>query len=179
MKDLLEKILAWLKRVVIWFSPPIRLCTSALALAFLISFIGWAAGDPFFDAVLYFPKGQGTSLKGEIRSLPKTWRSEARAELIASEVLLGPITPGLRPAFPTGVRVESAICRRGVASIDLSENAALSDQAALKLGLTAMRKSLRAGLPLVYRVRITIGGVEPYAYAQSSARSTAVKAKKK
>jgi hypothetical protein len=179
MKDLLEKILAWLKRVVIWFSPPVRLCTSAIALAFLISFIGWVAFDPFFDAVLYFPKGQGTSLRGEIRSLPKTGRSEARAELIAGEVLLGPITPGLRPAFPTGVRVESTICRRGVVFIDLSEDAALSEPAALKLGLAAMQKSLRAGLPLVHRVRITIGGVEPYAYAVFSAPSTAIKGKKK
>ena len=179
MKDLFDKLIAWLKRVVIWFSPPIRLSVTALALAFLISFIAWAARDPFFDALVFFPKGQGTSLRGEIRSLPKAGRSEARAELIASELLLGPITPGLSPVFPSGVRVESALCRKGVVYIDLSENAALSEPAALRLGLAALNRSLRAGLPLVHKVKITIGGVEPYAYAVPSANSASLTAKKK
>lgn len=179
MKEFFQKVLDWLKRVVVWFSPPLRLSVSAIALAFLISFLGWAFGDPFFDAVLFFPKGQGTSLRGEIRSLPKAWRSETRAELIASEVLLGPITPGLRAPFPTGVRVESALCRKGVAYVDLSEDAALTPTDSLKIGLKAMERSLRAGLPLVHRVRITIGGVEPYSYAASSAKTQSAKAKKK
>jgi hypothetical protein len=179
MKELFDKVLAWLKRVVIWFSPPIRLSVTALALAFVISFIGWAAQNPFFDAVLFFPKGQGTSLHGEIRALPKAGRSEARAELIASELLLGPITPGLSPVFPSGVRVESALCRKGVVYLDLSENAALAEPEALKLGLAALNRSLRAGLPLVHKVKITIGGVEPYAYAAPSANSASPTAKKK
>jgi hypothetical protein len=179
MKDFFDTVLAWLKRVVIWFSPPIRLCVTAIALAFFVSFIGWAARNPFFDAVLFFPKGQGTSLHGEIRALPKAGRSEARAELIASELLLGPITPGFRPVFPAGVRVDSAICRKGVAYIDLSEDAALSEPAALKLGIAALTRSLRAGLPLIHKVKITIGGVEPYAYAATSANSASPTGKKK
>jgi|GEM_PF-3137063 len=166
MRDIIEKVLDWLKRVAAWFAPPVRLCTTAIALAFIFSFIGWLC-SPFFNAVLFFPKGNG--IVGEIRALPKTGGTEARAELIASEVLLGPISPNLRMAFPTGVKLRSALCRGGTAYIDLSENAALAGSEQLKPGLEALRRSLRAGLPFIFNVRITIGGHELSAYAAPKA----------
>ncbi len=170
MRDFFERVLDWLKRVAAWFAPPVRMCTTAIALAFVFSFIGWAR-SPFFDAVIFFPKG--SSIVGEVRALPKTAGAEARAELIASEVLLGPIDPTLRMAFMPGVKVQSALCRSGTAYIDLSESAALAQPADLKLGLEAMRRSLRAGLPFIFNVKITIGGHVPYELVPAS---TAAKA---
>jgi hypothetical protein len=68
--------------------------------------------------------------------------------------------------------------RKGSLYLDLSEEAALEDPAALVLGLQALRRSLSAGLPGVGRIVLTIGGMEPYAEGLANDAQAAKKSKK-
>jgi hypothetical protein len=148
-----------------WLSVPVNLCLAALGLVFVVSFAVWAIGDRFEEAVLWFPDAKGV-LRSEIRQVPHTWGAEARAELVASEMLLGPKSVSLAPAFASGIRVESVLYRKGRLFVDISPEAALTDPNApdaLKKGLAAMERSLRSALPGVRRLTLTIGGTEPYA----------------
>jgi hypothetical protein len=145
-----------------WLSVPVNLCLATLALVFVVSFASWAIGDRFEEAVLWFPDARGV-LRGEIRQIPHSWGAEARAETVASELLLGPKSTALSQAFSPGVRVESILYRRGRLFVDLSPDAALDEPKSLKEGLAAMNRSLRAVLPGLQRLVVTIGGTEPYA----------------
>lgn len=163
MKKFLQKAGPFLRRVLDWLAPADHLALAALGLAFLVSLGAWSLGDRLEDATLYFPSYRTGSLRGETRALPRVRGAEARAELVASELLLGPGAPGLLPAFPAGVRVESSLYRKGRLYLDLSEDAALSGRADLERGLSALRRSVKAALPLAKGVVVTIGGRLPYA----------------
>ena len=169
---------AFLKRIAVWLSPPPRFCAALLSLVFVVSLLSWALGDRVYQSVLFFPQARGTGLRGELRNLPRTASREKAAELLASELLLGPASPDLSAAFPVGVRVESTMLRRGALYLDLSQDAALADPARLRLGLSSMEKSLRAGLPGIGRIVITIGGIEPYKDGLADPDDTAKKSKK-
>jgi len=157
-----------------WLSVPVNLCLALLGLVFLISFASWAIGDRFEDAVLWFPNQKGV-LQGEIRQVPHSWGVEARADLIASELLLGPKSTFLSPAFAPGIRVESVLFRKGRLFVDISSNAALDEPKALKNGLAAMERSLRAALPGLRRLVVTIGGTEPYVVGLKAEGGTDIK----
>jgi hypothetical protein len=152
---------AW-KCSLTWLAVPVNLCLAVLGLVFVVSFASWAIGDSFEEAVIWFPDARG-SLRGEIRQIPHSWGAEARAELVASELLLGPKSAALQPAFAPGVRVESILYRKGRLFVDISSEAALEEPKSLKNGLSAMERSLRAALPGLRRLVLTIGGTEPYA----------------
>jgi hypothetical protein len=145
-----------------WLSIPVNSCLTLLGLVFLISFSIWAIGDGFEEAVLFFPDARG-GLHGEPRDVPRSRGPEARAELIASELLLGPKDASLFPAFAPGVRVETAIYRKGRLFLDISPEAALEAPKSLKSGIAALERSLRTALPGIKRLSLTIGGKEPYA----------------
>jgi len=148
-------------RLSVWLAVPVNLCLAILGLVFLVSFGSWAIVDRFAEVVVWFPDAKG-ALHGELRQVPVKWRVENRAEGVASELLLGPKTLELKPAFLPGVRVESVLYRRGRLFLDISRDAAIMDTQALKVGLAAMDRSLRAALPGVRRLTVTIGGIEPY-----------------
>ncbi len=152
-----------------WLSVPVNLCLAVLGLVFVVSFGSWAIGDRFEEAVLFFPD-KLDKLRGEIRDIPHTSGPEARAELIASEFLLGPKDASLFSAFPPGVRVESVLYRKGRLFVDISSDAAFADPAdpntlktRILTGIAAMDRSLKAALPGLKRLSLTIGGKEPYA----------------
>jgi hypothetical protein len=149
------------KRSKVWLSVPVNLCLAVLGLVFLVSFASWAIGRDFEPVVLWFPDSKG-SLRGEIRQMPVCWGTEARAEHVVSELLLGPKSMALHPAFEPGIRVESVLYRKGRLFVDISHEAALEDSKSLKNGLAAMGRSLRAALPGLRRLTVTIGGTEPY-----------------
>lgn len=155
---------AWngLKRLTIWLSPPPRLTLAIICLLFSISLLSWAIGDRMREAVLFFPAVGSGSLHGESRNLPRSFSAEKTADLVGEELLLGPIDPNLRPAFPSGIRVSSTIYRHGVLYLDLSPEAALIPRPELEKGLLALRRSLKASLPWTRRLVLTIGGMEPW-----------------
>jgi hypothetical protein len=152
--------LAW-DRALRWLSVPPNLCLALIGLVFVISFSTWAIADRFESALLYFPDAKGT-LHGEVREVPHSWGKEARAGLIASEILLGPKSADLVSAFPSGVRVESVLYRKGRLFLDISASAALATPDSLKTGIKAMEHSIHAALPGIWRITLTIGGKEPY-----------------
>jgi hypothetical protein len=144
-----------------WLAVPLNLCLALLGLVFVISFSTWAVTDRFESALLYFPDAKG-ALHGEVREVPHSWGKEARAGLIASEVLLGPKSADLVSSFPSGVRVESVLYRKGRLFLDISASAALATPDSLKTGIKAMERSIHAALPEIWRITLTIGGKEPY-----------------
>jgi hypothetical protein len=152
---------AW-KASIKWLSVPVNFCLALLGLLFMVSFVSWAVGSAFEEAVLFFPNARGV-LRGELREIPHSRGTEARADLIASEILLGPKNLSLYPAFPQGVRLETVMYRRGRLYVDLSPEAALEDPNSLKYGIAALERSLKTALPGMKRLSLTIGGKEPYA----------------
>jgi hypothetical protein len=144
-----------------WLSVPFNFCLALIGLIFVISFSTWAIVDRSERALLYFPDAKGV-LHGEVREVPHSWGKEARADLIASEVLLGPKSADLLSSFPSGVRVESILYRKGRLFLDISASAALATPASLKTGIKAMERSIHAALPGLLRITLTIGGKEPY-----------------
>ena len=165
---------AW-KSSLKWLAVPVNLCLAVLGLVFVVSFASWAIGDRFVDAVLWFPDSKGV-LRGEVRKVPHSWGSEARAEIVASELLLGPKSSSLSPDFAPGVRAESVLYRKGRLFVDISPDAALDEpKSPLKSGLAAMDRSLRAALPGLRRLVITIGGTEPYIVGLKAEGGTGIK----
>jgi hypothetical protein len=161
--------LGW-DRARVWLSVPINLCIALLGFVFVVSFASWAIGDPFEEALLYFPDANG-HLQGEVREVPHCWGTEARAELIASEVLLGPKTASLVPDFEPGLLVRSVLYRKGGLIVDISPEAALEPDS-LRRGMVAMERSLKAALPGLRHFTLTIGGYEPYAVGLKAEGST-------
>ncbi|HET7839582.1 MAG TPA: GerMN domain-containing protein, partial [Rectinemataceae bacterium] len=147
----------------VWLSVPFNLCLAALAAVFLFSLVSWALLDRKAEVLLFFPDAKTSRIRGEVRDLPRAWGAEARAELVASEVLLGPRDSSLAPAFPAGTRVEAVLYRKGRLYVDISPEAAISEPSPLKLGLEALRRSLAVAVPQAARIALTIGGIEPYA----------------
>jgi hypothetical protein len=162
--ELCRKFVDLCRRGIVWISPPPRLCAAILGLVFAVSLIAWSFGDSTCDVVLFFPlaKGNPVAFRGEVRSIPRSSSAEKKAELVASELLLGPMGQGLRPAFAPGVQLRSVLLRKSVLYVDLSSEAALAGRADLATALPSLEKSLHFALPAARRVVITIGGQEPY-----------------
>ncbi len=161
-----------------WLSVPFNLCLAVLASVFLLSLLSWAVLDRKAEVLLFFPDARNGRIQGEVRDLPRAWGSEARAELVASEVLLGPRNSGLAPAFPAGTRVEAVLYRKGRLYVDISDDAALAEPPSLKLGLEALRRSLAVAVPQAARIALTIGGREPYAETMAEAPGNTSKNRK-
>jgi hypothetical protein len=157
-----------------WLSLPFNLCLAVLGAVFVVSLASWAIGDRFEESVLFFPDQKGV-LRGELRDVPHSRGAEARAELIFSELLLGPKDGRLKYAFAPGSRVETAIYRKGRLYIDISPDAALAPPDSLKRGLAAADRSLRTALPGIKRLSLTIGGKEPYIVGLKAEGSTSIK----
>jgi hypothetical protein len=162
------------KAAIRWLSVPVNLCLAVLGLVFFVSFATWAFTDRFEQAVLFFPDSKDR-LRGEVREVPHSAGPEARAELVASELLLGPENSSLSAAFLPGVRVESVLLRKGRLFLDISQDAALAPPKSLKGGIAAMERSLRAALPGLKRLSLTIGGKEPYADGLAVEGGTGIK----
>ncbi len=158
-----KRIFELCRRGVVWISPPPRLTVAGIILVFLISILTWTFGGKTWDTVLFFPTRSGSSLRGELRSLPRANTLEGRAIHIAAEYVLGPVGyQDLYSAFGKDIHVESVLFRSGNLYVDLSPDAALVEAPSLRLALEGLRKSLSAGLPRVRRVVLTIGGTEPW-----------------
>jgi hypothetical protein len=161
---------AW-SRTKSWLAVPINLCLAVIGLCLAVSVASWAIADRFAEAVVFFPDGRGV-LHGEKRMMPRSFNAEQKAELFASELLLGPADLGLSPAFLPGTRVESVVLRKGRLFVDLSPEAALtgsggsdptSVRTAIERGKAALERTLRVALPGIKRITLAIGGREPFA----------------
>jgi hypothetical protein len=162
-----------------WLAVPVHFFLAAFGFFFLFSLVAWGLADRYAGTLLFFPDSRKGIFRTEVRPLPRRWSAEARAELVASEVLLGPRDPGLVPVFPQGVSLVTVIYRKGSLFLDLSESAALEGKQGLDTGLTALERSVKAALPGLRRIAITIGGREPYADGLEKPVGNDVKSEKK
>jgi hypothetical protein len=160
---------AW-RRTKAWLSVSVNFTLAAIGLCLAVSFVSWALSDRFADAVVFFPDGRG-GLRGEKREMPRRFNAEDKAELFASELLLGPESLDLRPAFAQGTKVESVLLRKGRLYVGLSAEAALTGsdggdptavRKAVEQGKAALERTLRVALPGIKRITLAIGGREPY-----------------
>lgn len=156
-----------------WLAVPFNAVLALVGASLLVTLLSLAFGDRLVGTQLYFPPFGGAtgSLQGEYRELPRVAGIEARVGLIAEELLLGPMEPDHLAAFSPGIRVERVIVRKRVAWIDLTEAAALEPAAGLKTGIAALERSLRASLPALSRIVVTVGGREPWAELPEAAES--------
>jgi hypothetical protein len=158
-----------------WLSVPVNLCLAVIGLCLAVSVLSWALSDRFADAVIFFPDGRG-GIRGEKREMPRRFSAEGKAELFASELLLGPESLNLSPAFAPGTKVESVVLRKGRLYVGLSADAALTGvkagagaadptavRKAVERGMAALERTLRVALPGIKRITLAIGGYEPYA----------------
>jgi hypothetical protein len=161
---------AW-RGAVAWLSIPVNLCLAVIGLCLAVSVASWAVADGFGEAVIFFPDGKG-ALRGEKRMVPRSFNAERKAELFASELLLGPASLSLSPAFAPGTRVESVVLRKGRLYVGLSADAALTGsegsdptavRKAVERGRAALERTLKVALPGIKRITLAIGGREPFA----------------
>ena len=162
MRNIFELALRRARGFIAWVSPRNRLFVFFLAIIFVVSLAAWAIFDGQTGYVLYFPTADGSSLRGEIRNLPRRSGTEARTQTLVSEFLLGPANPALEPAFPTGTPLEAVIYRKGTLFVDLGEEAALLPEDRLKLAIRALDRSIHLGLHQPRRIVVTIGGNVPW-----------------
>jgi hypothetical protein len=151
-----------IRAFVVWVSPTHRFLASLLVLVFVVSVLSWAIFDVRSTYILFFPTVTRGNLRGEARDLPRRFGAEGRAELLASEFLLGPRDPGLVPALPAGTTLAAVLLRKGTLYVDLGEEAALPPRPDIERALDALDKTLRQGIPPARRIVLTIGGQEPW-----------------
>ncbi|MEI6874040.1 MAG: GerMN domain-containing protein [Spirochaetota bacterium] len=156
-------LVAATRAFVVWISPPPRFVSALLGLVFVVSLVSWAVWDRQSLYVLYFPTiANRNALSAEVRDLPQRASPEGRAELLASEFLLGPRDPSLSPALPSGSTLARVILRKGVLFVDLGEEAALTTRPELELAIKALRMTLTLSVHEAGRIVVTIGGQEPW-----------------
>ena len=146
-----------------WLAVPVNLCLASLGAVFLVSLLAWAIADQYTGYLLYFSDARSGAVRAEIRDLPRTLGAEARAELIASEVLLGPRDPNLVPDFNQGSMLNMVMLRSRRLYVDISDDAAAADRASIALGVANLKRSLGTALPFTRQITVTVGGYEPYA----------------
>ncbi|MFZ4618666.1 MAG: GerMN domain-containing protein [Rectinemataceae bacterium] len=145
-----------------WLAPPRHFLPTLLGLCFVFSLASWSLGDRRTPFVLYFPTLDGSADRGERRDIPWKSDAESQAEAIASEFLLGPFDPGLRPALPVGLRLASVLFRDGLLVVDLGEEAALAPEEELVRAISNLRHTLSLSVHSAKHIIITVGGYEPW-----------------
>lgn len=150
------------KFLIAWLSVPFNACIALVVGLFLFSVLYWAIAVPYTQTVLFFPEGGNGVLRGEVRDLPRHWDQEARAEIVARELILGPANPRLAPDFPPGTALRSILLRGNKVFVDLSVDAALAGRSSLERGKQGLELSLKTALPGIGAIVVTIGGLQPY-----------------
>ena len=101
----------------------------------------------------------------EIRMLPRTGDEEAQVRRYVEESLLGPASVKANLLFSRGTRIESFMLRKGVAYVDLSQDAAFPAEGErdVRRGVSDLSSGIRRNFRDVRNVRIFIHGNEAYA----------------
>lgn len=126
-----------------------------------------------------------TSLKDgkpvvERRFLPRTFSREAAVERYVAEYLLGPSSVDCANLFPRGVSVRSVMLRGGIATVDLSSDAAFPVEPGVDVrrSLAILITGIERNFPSLKRASIYIEGHEPYADYLSTGLSAESASKK-
>jgi len=154
-------LIRFYSRTVDWLSVSSNLCLTVLTCLFAFSFVTWVVRAPGREIALFFPDSAGVS-RGEPRLVSRAPNREMLAELVASEVLLGPSDQRFSAPFDSNERPGTVMLRDDKLYVDLAERVALTPPDRLRRGIESLERSLRLALPGLKTVAITIGGREPY-----------------
>jgi hypothetical protein len=110
-----------------------------------------------------FYAAAGGSAAVEDRMLRRAENREADLGRYVEEVLLGPVSPDLKPLFPPETRLRNLMYRNGVVYVNLSESAALpvSERGAFR-NFLALNQGIRRNFPYVKDVRFFAAGNPAY-----------------
>jgi hypothetical protein len=111
-------------------------------------------------ATLYFPSIDRTSLRGEKRRLDLMGNVEKRAQIVVSELLLGPVSRKSLPLF-SGDSQLSGVMKRGdtlFVNIHLADPTSMN--ASWKIIYTSFERSLSESVPGAGKTRLFLDGNE-------------------
>ena len=111
-------------------------------------------------ATLFFPSVDHNSLVSEKRRLDLMGSVEKRAQVVAAELLLGPVSRNSLPLFSADSRLLSVLKRGDTVFIDIHLQDPSSENAGWKLIYQAFAKSLSDSVPGAGKVRMFIDGNE-------------------
>lgn len=115
-------------------------------------------------SVFFFPDAKDSSPVLEVRYLPRAKTNEARVRRYVSELLLGPITPGVSPVFPKKTAIVDCLVRDDAAYINLSPEvleggSGMSDYRATT---ELFKKNVCTNFRSIDRIYLYFDGIEVY-----------------
>jgi hypothetical protein len=131
---------------------------------FVFLFFSIIIGSDTRRSVFFFPDMKKGRVRTEIRYLPDKNKMDERLSLYVSELLLGPITPNLRPLYNKGTVVINCFVRKNVAYIDLS-SAALLPQSSITssdIAYKLFKKNVCTNFRNIDKIYMYFDGIEVY-----------------
>lgn len=115
-------------------------------------------------SVFYFPDAEKGVPRTEIRYLPNVKGRDSRLELYVSEVLLGPVSPGLSPLFNKGTKLVDCMVRKDTAYINLSSEVLdpESGVAGYKQANEIFKKNVCTNFRSIAKIYLYFDGIEVY-----------------
>ncbi|MFA6505391.1 MAG: GerMN domain-containing protein [Treponemataceae bacterium] len=168
-----------LLRLRVFFAHTARRRLFYIALLLLIALTDYAVCARTARAYEFMSVKDGKPIV-ERRFLPRTFSKETAIERYVSEYLLGPVSVDSSYLFAKGVSVRTVIVRGGVASVDLSADAAFPLEPGLDVrrSLAILIAGIERNFPSLKRVKVYIEGHEPYAESLSERHSNESVSKK-
>jgi hypothetical protein len=146
-----------------WNSRASRIFISLLALFFVISCATLVLKPPLMTRLyLEYPSLHKGHFSGEVRYVPASFSTEARAETVMREILVGSSSLTKTPLFPPNTRLRSLLYRKGVVYADITDDVLLQEPSlsSYQAVFSKAGSILRHNLPWVRTVVITIEGNE-------------------
>ena len=127
-------------------------------------------------SVFYFQDAENGKIRSEIRYLPTAKGRDAKVALFASEVLLGPETPSLKPLFNPGTKIVDCFVRKGAAYINLSSSALLPGASVTdsRTASKLFKKNVCTNFGSLDKIYLYVDGIEVYSenpYADASEKN--------
>jgi hypothetical protein len=127
-------------------------------------------------SVFYFQDAENGKIRSEIRYLPNVKGKDGKITLFASEALLGPETPLLKPLFNPGTKIVDCFVRKGSAYINLSSAALLPGTGVTdsRTASTLFKKNVCTNFGSVDKIYLYVDGIEVYGenpYADASEKN--------
>jgi len=155
---------------------PIRIHLPGLLLlfSFLVALLFYLVWPPSRVArTLFYPSATGTELSGERRLVPRTRDFRRAVELLAEEIVLGPVWIEHAAVLARETPIRSVAIAGKTAYVDLGVEAVLhADRVRLPMadGLAALEKTILYNFRSLEAVVVTVGGNVPFvpAYREAS-----------
>jgi Sporulation and spore germination. len=115
-------------------------------------------------SIFFFQDAEKGSIHSEIRYLPQSRDRDGKLAQFASEVLLGPETPTLKPLFNPGTKIVDCFARKDAAYINLSSEALLPGTGVTdsKKASALFKKNVCTNFGSIDKIYLYVDGIEVY-----------------